>query len=113
MLAAGEDVEHGDGQGARIDAAQVSVERHAEGERGRVGARERDAQDRVRPQLALVGRAVEVDEQGIDERLVGRVLAEELRSDHLDDVLDRLADALAAVPVLVAVAQLDRLMGAG
>ena len=76
-------------------------------------AGERHAEDRVRPETALVRRPVEGDERGVDRRLVGGVLALERRSDRLDDVVDGLEDALAAEAGRVAVAQLDRLVGAG
>ena len=49
----------------------------------------------------------------VDARLVGDVLAQQVGRDEVDDVLDRGQDALAAVAGLVAVAQLDRLVGAG
>ena len=80
MLAAVQDVEHRYGQGAGPDAAQVAVERQAVRGRGRVGARQRHAEDRVGAQVALVGRAVEVDQQLVDGRLVGGVLVEQRRA---------------------------------
>ena len=75
--------------------------------------RQRHAQDRVGAQLALVGRAVQLQQPAVDARLVGDVLAQQVGRDEVDDVLDRGQDALAAVAALVAVAQLDRLVGAG
>ena len=45
--------------------------------------------------------------------LVGGVLAQQLRRDDLDHVVDGLPDALAAVAALVAVAQLHGLVGTG
>ena len=47
------------------------------------GARdgERDAEDRVRPEAALVRRAVELDQRTVDRRLLARVAADDLRGD--------------------------------
>ena len=78
-----------------------------------MGAGERHAEDGVRAELALVRRPVEVDEQRVDAGLVGRVEPEQLGRDPIDHVGDRGQDALAAEAGLVAVAQLDRLVGAG
>src|SRR6185437_1043973 len=74
--------------------------------------READAEDRVGAEPRLVGRAVEVDHREVDQALVARVLAEQLRLDLLDDRGHGLLDALAAV-FGVAVAELDRLERAG
>ena len=71
VLAAVEDVEHRDRQRPRADPAEVSVERQVAGRGGRVGDRERDAQDRVRAELGLVRRAVEIAQDVVDAGLVG------------------------------------------
>ena len=76
VLAAVEDVELRHRQRARAHAAEVAVERHAVFGGHRVRAGERDAEDGVGAQLALVGRAVEVDQQLVDGRLVGGVLVD-------------------------------------
>src|SRR5581483_7782625 len=74
--------------------------------------RERDAEDRVRPEAALVGGSVELDQRAVEARLVGRLAAGHGGGDLPVDVLDRAQHALAAER-LAAVAQLDRLMLAG
>src|SRR5690606_34547430 len=85
-------------------------ERQADDVRGRAGDRHRDAEDRVRAELRLVRRPVRLDEDLVDLRLLERVDADEGRPERLVDVLDRLEDALAEVALLVAVAELDRLV---
>ena len=72
----------GTGSGPRADPAEVAVERQVVRRGRRVGAGERDAEDRVGAELALVRRAVEVDEQRVDAGLVGRVEAEQRRRDR-------------------------------
>ena len=67
---------------------------------------------RVGAEPALVVRAVELDEGGVDGPLVERVDAVELVGDLAVHVRDRVRHALAAVAV-AAVAQLDRLVLAG
>ena len=113
VLAAVEHVHHRHRQRPRALAAQVAVEREAE----RVGAgprrRERDAERGVGAEPALVGRAVQLDEQRVDAPLVAGVHALEARGDGLAHVAGRLELALAAVARGVAVAQLDRLVLAG
>jgi hypothetical protein len=113
VLAAVEDVEHRDGQGPGADPAEIAIERQVVRRGRRVGDRQRHAQDGVRPELAFVRCAVEVDEDLVDAGLVRGVEPEQLRGDPIDDVADSRPDTLAAVPRRVAVAQLDRLVGAG
>ena len=84
-------LKNGHGQDPRAGPAEVAVERQVVRRGGRVGAGQGDAEDGVRPELALVRRAVELDERGVDVGLVGGVGAEEGRRDRLADVLDRLA----------------------
>ena len=70
------------------------------------------ADDGVGAQPGLVRRAVQVDHRLVDQPLVVGVVAEQFRLDLVDDGLDGLGDALAAVGV-AAVAELDRLERAG
>ena len=79
----------------------------------RLRGRERDAEDGVRAEAALVRRAVELDQRAVDRRLVAvrRSPATRLR-DLAVHVGDGPRDALAA-PLRAAVAQLDRLVDAG
>src|SRR6185295_19650387 len=66
----------------------------------------------VRAQPALGGRAVEVDQRPVDERLRPGVEPVEGFRDRAADVADGLADPLAG-EALAAVAQLERLPAAG
>src|SRR5215218_4660829 len=79
---------------------------------GGAGGRQRDAEDRVRAEAALVGRAVELDQRGVEAGLVEHVAARDCGGDLAVDVRDRPADALAEIGV-AAVAQLGRLELAG
>src|SRR5207248_11803979 len=113
VRAAVEDVEHRYGQQMRVGPAQVPEQAQAGG-LGR-GARHGQGhpEDRVGAQLGLVRGAVQVEQLLVDGALVGRVVPDDLREDPLLDVVDRLLDALAEVPALVAVAQFQGLEGAG
>ena len=113
MRAAVDDVHHRHRQRARRDPADVAVERGAEALRRRLGGGEAGAEDGVGAEPALVGGAVEVDEDAVDAHLVGGGEAGQRVADRPVHRLDRAAHALAAVAAGVAVAQLDRLVRAG
>ena len=97
MLAAVDDVHHRHRQRARVGAADVAVQRHALVCGGRLGDRERDGEDGVRPQPRLVRRAVEVDHQVVDAHLLARLHAADRVEDFALGESHRLAHALAAV----------------
>ena len=96
----------------RRRAADVAEQRQAGGVGGGAGDGEADAEDRVGAQPRLVRRAVEVDQLLVDQPLLAGVVADQLGADDVEDVVDGLGDALAAV-ALTAVAELDGLEGAG
>src|SRR3546814_149276 len=73
----------------------------------------RDAEDGVGAEPALVGGGVQLDQGLVDVELVLAVEAGEHVEDLVVDRLDRLQHALAAIALLVAVAQLDGLVRAG
>ena len=54
-----------------------------------------------------------MDHQLVDCHLLGRIEVDQLGGDTLVDILYGLQDALAAVDLLVAIAQLDCLIGPG
>src|SRR5262249_47429245 len=58
-------------------------------------------------------RAVELDQHLIDAGLIERIVAEQARRDHFVDILRGSEHAPSQIAILVAVAQLDRLVGAG
>src|SRR5437867_2940459 len=74
---------------------------------------QRHAQDRIRAQFTLVWRTVKGDHRAVDGGLVPRIHAEELGGQHLLHVGDSLADTLAEIALLVAVAQLEGLARTG
>ena len=113
MRAAVEDVQHGCGQDASIDAAQIAVKRNLKCLRNGAGGSHRNREDGIGAQLAFVGSAVERDHGLIDQALVGCVHAFELGSNHGFDIGHGLQDTLAEEMALVAVAQLHGLMLAG
>src|SRR3977135_4455585 len=110
MCAAVEDVRHWQRQQVRLGAAEVAVQRDPgrlrRGPRGCEGY----AEDRVRTESRLVDGAVESDQRGVERGLVGDVHSKHLRGNRVLDISHRLEDALAAVAVRVAVAQLQRLV---
>ncbi len=112
MHATVEHVHHRHRQGAGIGAADIAVERQRIGLSRRLGDGQRHAEDGVGAEPALVGRAVERDHGLVDVDLVlGLKPADRLENLAVDRV-HGLLHALAAVALLVAVAQLHRLMGA-
>ena len=113
VLAAVEDVHHRHRQPSRPGATEVGVKRQARRHCGRPCHRHRDAQDGVGPERGLVRRAIQVDHQPVDLALSARVHADQFRCDPLVDIGAGLEHALAAIALLVAVAQLDRLVLAG
>jgi len=98
---------------ARVGAAEVAPEREADDIRRRARDRHRDAEDRVGAELRLVRRAVRFEHHVVDLGLIERVEADDAGAERAVDVLDRLQDAFAAEPLLVAVAELDRFVLAG
>ena len=113
MRAAVEDVHHRHRQDAGADPTDIAVERQAARLRRRLGHRQRDAQDRIGAQLALILGPIERDQLGIDVGLVFRFEADDRFGNRAVHRFHGLADALAAPPALVAVAQLHRLVRAG
>lgn len=113
-----DDVERRAGEDVRLLDAGKGREVRVEGELlvlcGGLGDGHRDAEDGIGAELALVGGAVELDEEVVDLLLGrdGELCVDEGGADDLVDVLDRLEDALADV-VFAAVAELDCLVGAG
>jgi hypothetical protein len=108
VCAAVDDVQHRHGQRRGGLAAEVAVERLHRLRSRCLRDRERDTEDRVGAEPALVRRAVEVDQPPVQRGLVERVEACDLGPD-LGHVGDRPGDALAA-PLRAAVTQLDRLV---
>ena len=99
-------------QRVRVRAADVAVEREVALVGAGLRRGERDAEQRVRAEARLVVRAVELDQRLVEEALVEAFDPDDRLADLAVDVRDRALDALAAVAV-AAVAQLDRLVGAG
>jgi hypothetical protein len=93
-------------------AVQVPIERLAGGCGAGPGDGERDAEDRVGAEPALVGGAIELDQRRIERPLRGDVEAGERVGDLAVDGIDGAADAEAA-EALAAVAALVGLVGAG
>jgi hypothetical protein len=69
-------LKNGNRQDAGAHAAQIPVERHLVVRGDRVRGGQRDAEDRVGAEIALVGRAVQRDQGGIESGLVGGVHAQ-------------------------------------
>ena len=113
MRAAVDDVHHGGRQQPGADAAQIAEQRLARVGRRGMGRGQRDAEDGVRPQLALVLGAVQVDHAAVQGGLVQGVHAGQLIGQDVVDVFDRLQHALAQIQRLVAVAKFQRLVNSG
>ena len=113
MGAAVDDVHQRHRELVRHHAADIAVERHQVVLGRRAGDGKADTERGVGAEPALVRRAVELDQGGVDGVLVLGVHARERVEDLALDRGDRLQHAFAAVARHVAVAQLDRLVGAG
>ncbi len=107
-----DDVHHRHRKHMGAGPPDVAEDRQARLFSGGPGHRQRDAQDGVGAQAALVGRAIEVDQGGIETALVERLKALNGRGDLAVDVLDGPPDALPAVTI-ASVAKLDGLVGPG
>jgi len=105
-----DDVHEGHRERPGIRAADVPVERQVGRGGGRLGHGERDAQDGVGAQLALVGRAVQREERFVDGRLLEDAEAGQFRSNLFVHVGHGLEHAFAQVAALVAVAQFHGLV---
>jgi hypothetical protein len=112
VFAAVQDVEHRHRQHMCIHAAEVAVERHAERRCGRAGARQRDTEDGIGAELALVWSTVQRNQGEVDPALVAGVHAHQRLGDGLIHVPDGLEHTLSAEPLLVPVAQLQGLVDA-
>lgn len=89
-----DDVHEGHGQGDPLDPAQVAVKGQAQGLGRRPGHGQGDREDGVRPQVGLVGGAVQLQHGPVHPFLVQGVHADELGGDALVDVLHRPAHPL-------------------
>ncbi len=113
MSAAIQNVHHRGGQDIGAGPAEIAIERQAERGRGSSRCRHRNRQDGIGAQPALVLGAIEFDHLLVDGALVGGVEVGQGVGDFAVHIFYRLQYTLALVALLVAVAQLDRLVLAG
>ena len=113
VRAAIQNIHHGHGQQPRACASQIAIERRAPGCRCRARGGQRNGQDRIGAQTALIRRAIEIDHDAIDGGLLRGFVPVKRRGDFLAYVSDRIANALAEIARLIAIAQLDGFMLAG
>ena len=107
VLSAVDDVHHRHGKDVAAHAAEVLVEGQVEHVGAGLGAGEGDGEHGVGAELALVVRAVELDEELVDLALLAGIHADEFGTDDVAHVGDGLLHALAEVARRVSVAQLD------
>ena len=112
VRAPAEDLDLGQRQKRRLFAQQVPPQRLPGGAGGRVQRRHRDRDARVAAQPALVGGAVEVDQDAVEAGLIARVEAAEGGVDDIADLPDCARDVVSAEGV-AAVAQIEGLAAAG
>ena len=96
-----------------LSPAEPAIERQLRLGRSGLRGRERAAEDGVRAEPALPGRPVQVDENAIEHRLIGRVETEERLRDLPVHIGNRGQDTLAEVRRRIAVPELDGLVLAG
>jgi len=107
-----DDVHQRNRQGVRVRTAEVAEQREAGGDGCGLGDGEADAEDGVRAETLLVVGPVHLDQDGVDDALVTGVELLDGGAEVVDNGVNGLADTLALVAGLVAVAQLERLEGA-
>ena len=105
-------IHQGDRQDMRVGSAEIPVQGEPQARRGGAGCGQRHAQQGVRPEPRLGVRPVQIRKEPVQPPLVKGVAALHRRSDLRHDVLDRGQHALPPVAPVVAVADLDRLVGA-
>ena len=113
MFAAVDYVHHRHRKGAGIGAADVTIQRLTLIGRSGLGRGQRDPEDRVGAEPSLVGGAVEVDHDIVDDHLLGCLEAADGFQNFSLHVGDRREHAFAAEAGFVAVAQFDSLVRAG
>ena len=108
MLAAIENVEHGHGQRACAYAAQIAIEREPHGLGRCLGNGQAHAQNSVGAQIALIGRAIQLNQIFIDQRLFQRIHAHQFIGNGLVHVFHSLQNTLTTKPFFViAIAQFN------
>ncbi len=113
VCSAVDDVHHGDGENTGADAAQVAIERCAFGSGSSARERQRDSQNGIRSETALVGGSVQVDHHAVEFRLLCRVVAFQRLGDLAIDVGHGFRGPFAEVAVLITVPEFHSLMLAG
>ena len=114
VLAAIDDVHHRHGKNMRRYAADIAIERKTAGVRCSLRHGHARAEDRVRPDAALVRRSIEGDHGQIDVALVfGIECTDQQIPEFGIHGADGLGHALAEIAILVPVTQFDRFVGAG
>ena len=108
-----EDVHHGDGQGLGVDSAQVGIQGQAQTLTGGLGAGQGGPQNGVGAQAALVGGAVQRNQELVDGGLIQDVQADESLGNVFVYMLHCLGHAFAQIASGVAVPQLTGLIDAG
>ena len=103
----------GTGSVRAIDAAQIAVQRHAKIFGGSLGNGHAHGQNGIGAQLALGFRPIQILHHVlVDGDLVGSFHADQFVGNDVVDVVDCLEHALAAIALLIAVAQFERFIHA-
>ncbi|MPN27652.1 hypothetical protein SDC9_175086 [bioreactor metagenome] len=113
MGAAVQDIHHGQGQGVGVGAAHIGVEGKVLMLGGSLGAGQRNTQNGVCAQAALVGGAVQGDEQPVDGGLLQNAFAHQRGGNFCVHIGNRLGNALTQIAAFVPVPQLTGFKLAG
>ncbi len=112
MRATVENVHQRHGQDLGVDPAKVAIEWQAGGDRGGLGGGETDAKNGVGPVISFILGAIGGDQGGVERSLIGGVEPDGDFRKRAVHIGHGLRDPFAQVTLLVAVAKLDRLVGA-
>ncbi len=113
MRAAVQDIEHGRGKNAGVDAAKIAIKRNFQRLRDGARSSHRNGENGVCAQLAFVRRAIEGDHRLVNQPLVACVHAFEFGRNHGFNVGHGLQNTFAEEVAFIAVAEFHSLMLAG
>ncbi len=113
VLAAVDDIHHGNREHMGADPAQILPKRQFKRLGRSLGTGKRHRQNSIGAQGCLVVRSIQLDESAIDLHLIEDVHADDFGGDGEIDVVDRFLDTLAHVAILIAVTKFHGLIGTG
>ena len=113
MFAAVDDVHHRHGEDVSLHAAEILVKLQSQGFGCRLGCSQRNGEDGIGAQPALVFGSIELGQKVVKSALIQDIEAFKFRSDQFIDVAHRIENAEAQIASRIFVPELDSLEGSG